>query len=133
MFWRTCKIRMKKALLESLFWYSNRLSAYEFAKPFLNIFCMEQLWDTTRETCNFIEIETHTDSHRHRCFPMNFAKFLRTTIYIEQLRWLLLDYFFIKIDMEESTLTHFQPWSTSIHPEIMFLGGLEERYWLKMG
>ena len=40
---------------------------------------------------------------------MNFAKFLRTTIYIEQLRWLLLDYFFIKISMVESTLTHFQP------------------------
>ena len=27
----------------------------------------------------------------HRCFPVNFAKFLRTTFFTEQLRWLLLD------------------------------------------
>ena len=26
----------------------------------------------------------------HRCFPVNFAKFLRTTFFIEQLWWLLL-------------------------------------------
>ena len=28
--------------------------------------------------------------HRHRCFPVNFAKFLRTYFLTEQLRWLLL-------------------------------------------
>ena len=27
----------------------------------------------------------------HRCFPVNFAKFLRTPISIEQLKWLLLN------------------------------------------
>ena len=27
----------------------------------------------------------------HRCFPVNFAKFLITPIFIEHLRWLLLD------------------------------------------
>ena len=27
----------------------------------------------------------------HRCFPVNFAKFLRTPFYIEHLWWLLLD------------------------------------------
>ena len=27
---------------------------------------------------------------RNRCFPVNFAKFLRTPFYIEHLRWLLL-------------------------------------------
>ena len=27
----------------------------------------------------------------HRCFPVNFAKFLRTPFLIEHLRWLLLD------------------------------------------
>ena len=27
----------------------------------------------------------------HRCFPMNFAKFLRTPFFTEHLRWLLLD------------------------------------------
>ena len=26
----------------------------------------------------------------HRCFPVNFAKFLRATFFTEQLRWLLL-------------------------------------------
>ena len=29
----------------------------------------------------------------HRCFPVNFIKFLRTSICIEQLRWLLLEAF----------------------------------------
>ena len=27
----------------------------------------------------------------HRCFPVNFAKFLRTHFFIEHVRWLLLD------------------------------------------
>ena len=27
----------------------------------------------------------------HRCFPVNFAKFLRTTFFIEHLWWLLLE------------------------------------------
>ena len=34
--------------------------------------------------CNFIKIETH------RCFPVNFEKFLRTPFLTEHLRWLLL-------------------------------------------
>ena len=29
-------------------------------------------------------------SLRHRCFPVNFAKFLRTSFFIEHIRWLLL-------------------------------------------
>ena len=37
------------------------------------------------ETCNFIKKET-----LHRCFPVNFAKFLRTPFLTEHLRWLLL-------------------------------------------
>ena len=28
----------------------------------------------------------------HRCFPVNFAKFLRTSFFIEHLHWLLLPY-----------------------------------------
>ena len=28
---------------------------------------------------------------RHRCFPVNFVKFLRTPIFIEHLWWLLLN------------------------------------------
>ena len=30
----------------------------------------------------------------HRCFPVNFAKFLRTTFFVEHLCWLLLGYLF---------------------------------------
>ena len=37
------------------------------------------------EACNFIKKETLA-----RCFPVNFAKFLRTPFPTEQLRWLLL-------------------------------------------
>ena len=33
----------------------------------------------------------------HRCFPVNFAKLLRTFFLIEQLRWLLLTLEFLKI------------------------------------
>ena len=29
--------------------------------------------------------------HQHRCFPVKFAKFLRTLFFTEHLRWLLLD------------------------------------------
>ena len=29
---------------------------------------------------------------QHRCFPVNIAKLLRTAFFIEQLRWLLLDF-----------------------------------------
>ena len=37
-------------------------------------------------TCNFIEKRLW-----HRCFPVNFVKFLGTPFFIEQLWWLLLD------------------------------------------
>ena len=37
------------------------------------------------EACNLIKKET-----LHRCFPVNFAKFLRTHFLTEHLRWLLL-------------------------------------------
>ena len=39
---------------------------------------------------NSQEITSGTGENRHRCFPENFAKFLRTVFIIEQLRWLLL-------------------------------------------
>ena len=31
---------------------------------------------------------------RHRCFPVNFAKFLRTSFFTEQFRWMLLPFAF---------------------------------------
>ena len=39
----------------------------------------------------------------HRCFPMNFAKFLRTPFLIERLWWLLLnqDHWFVKQELFE--------------------------------
>ena len=33
----------------------------------------------------------------HRCFPVNFVKFLRTSFFTEHLRWLLLTYIPINI------------------------------------
>ena len=58
--------------------------------------------------CNFIKKETLTQvyscefclmsatllkkRHQHRCFPVNFAKFLRTSFFKEHLRRLLLNY-----------------------------------------
>ena len=32
----------------------------------------------------------------HRCFPVNFAKFLRTTLFTQHLRWLLLFFVFFQ-------------------------------------
>ena len=40
---------------------------------------------TDLQACNFIKMR-----HRHRCFPVNITKFLRTASFIEHLWWLLL-------------------------------------------
>ena len=37
------------------------------------------------KACNFFK-----KKFQHRCFPVNFAKFLRTAFFIKHLRWLLL-------------------------------------------
>ena len=42
-------------------------------------------WSCRLESCGFIKKRLW-----HRCFPVNFAKFLRTPFLTEQLRWLLL-------------------------------------------
>ena len=36
----------------------------------------------------------------HRCFPVNFAKFLRTLFFTEHLWWLLLTYFMKKLNFQ---------------------------------
>ena len=41
---------------------------------------------TGLQNCNFIK-----KSLQHRCFPVKFAKFLRTPFFTEHLRWLLSD------------------------------------------
>ena len=41
----------------------------------------------TLEACNFIKKRL-----RHRCFPVNFAQFLRTPFFTENLRWLFLPF-----------------------------------------
>ena len=43
--------------------------------------------------CDFIKKET-----LDRCFPMNFAKFLRTPFFKEHLRWLLLNIKYSEVD-----------------------------------
>ena len=54
---------------------------------------------TNREVVSTIEVFrkkgvprnfTKFTSHMYTCFPVNFAKFLRTSFFIELLRWLLL-------------------------------------------
>ena len=47
------------------------------------------------EVCYFIKKERLW----HRCFPVNFAKFLRTTFFIEHLWWLLLNRIMRSIDI----------------------------------
>ena len=52
----------------------------------------------------------------NRCFPVNFAKFLRTHFFIEHLWWLLLifDMFLKYVTVKRTTKVHIQPvtWST---------------------
>ena len=45
------------------------------------------------QACNFLEKKKLW----HRCFPVNFAKFLRMPFVIEHLRWLFLTLEFLKI------------------------------------
>ena len=45
----------------------------------------KQKLHTTPQTCNFIKKRLY-----HRCFPVNFVKFLRTHSFINHLWWLLL-------------------------------------------
>ena len=42
---------------------------------------------TCLQACNFIKKRS-----RHRCFPVNVGKFLRTASFTEHLRWLLLNF-----------------------------------------
>ena len=52
----------------------------------------------------------------HRCFPVNFAKFLRTSFLAEQLRWLLLSLLLHKCQKEVNFLK-FSQWSLQFsHP-----------------
>ena len=48
-----------------------------------------RLSKTVGLTCNFIKKRLW-----HKCLPVNFAKFLRTPIFIEHLWWLLLPEYF---------------------------------------
>ena len=64
MFLKFHKIHWKTPVLESLFNKVAGLKAYNLIKKRL----------------------------RHRCFPVNIAKLLRTAFFIEQLWWLLLDF-----------------------------------------
>ena len=49
----------------------------------------------------------------HRCFPVNFAKFLRTPFFTEHLRWLLLN----------SKNIHFIRWKNFSVLKLLFCGG----------
>ena len=62
--WRFCNIHRKTPVLESLFNKAVGLQSCDFIKKRL----------------------------RHRCFPVNIAKFLRTAFFIEHLWWLFLNF-----------------------------------------
>ena len=51
------------------------------------VFCKKVLLENSQNTCarDFFLLK-----HLHRCFPVNFAKFLRTPFFTKHLRWLLL-------------------------------------------
>ena len=42
----------------------------------------------------------------HKCFPVNFAKFLRTPFFTEHFRWLLLKYIGSILDIASKMLVH---------------------------
>ena len=54
----------------------------------------------------------------HRCFPVNFRKFLRTLFFIEHLRWLLLpipsafNLFLANVPITQFTPTYKHQWQT---------------------
>ena len=49
---------------------------------------------------------------KHRCFPVKFSNFLRTSFFIEHLRWLLMLILWLQLI---SRLVANQPWKTSVH------------------
>ena len=48
---------------------------------------------------------------RHRCFPVNFSKFLRAPFFIELVRWLLLE----NLQMRQSHVLFFSLRSDGVH------------------
>ena len=65
--------------------YRSRRRRCSVKKVFLEISQYSQE-NTCCQGLNFIKKDT-----RYMCFPVNFAKFLRTTFLTEQLWWLLLE------------------------------------------
>ena len=73
----------------------KQLFAMFFKRGVLKNFCkfhrrtsvLESLFNKCLVTCNFIKKKL-----QHRCFPMKFAKFLRTAFFIEHFWWLFLIY-----------------------------------------
>ena len=61
----------------------------------------ESLFNNVAEACNFIEKRP-----QHNCFPVNIAKFLRTSFFTEQLRGC----FCFKLSWEQPSAQVFQIW-----------------------
>ena len=70
----------------------NRTSAWvfscKFAAYFQNTFFSEHIWMAA--SADSFTIFIIKKRLRYRCFPVKFAKFLRTPFFTEYLRWLLL-------------------------------------------
>ena len=71
---------------------------------------------------------------RHRCFPVNFSRFLRTAFLQNTSRWLLLNIAELKTWLRNYFLTHFSPVSHFYTPWFLYpSGGIEMWHWTKMG
>ena len=89
-------------------WFQHRCFCLNFAEISKNTFFVEHLWTNSQEnTCvrsllfnNVAGLRPATLLKKRlwqRCFPVNFPKFLRMLILIEQLRWLLLYFTIVTI------------------------------------
>ena len=70
---------------------------------------------------------------RHTCFPLNFAKFLRTSFFIENIPWLLLCFARCKLFFQEGINRQFIGYLLSVYLFCdVFIVVLWQRFWLKL-
>ena len=66
----------------------KKICSYKFRNIHRRTHLLESLFNKVAglQACNFIKKRL-----QHKCFPMNILKFLRAAIFIEDLRWLVLE------------------------------------------
>ena len=72
-------------------------------KSFTNFTSKHLCWSLFLKNLQAVDLQLHRKRLQRRCFPVKFAKFVRTPFFTEHLRWLLLHlrwlllYFFFKV------------------------------------